>query len=118
MQRLITLDGVIYVHQNPKRSRRRKAAPVEAGAYAEPSVAWGVTEPVLDWESESSDGLGAEAEVAGVAEVEDRAAAAEAAVNTAAPRVPPPGYAIEFGTGRLVKIHSYKGRMTYPASDW
>lgn len=120
MQRLITLDGVIYVHQNPRRRRRvaAQAAPAETGAYAEPSVAWGVTEPAADWESESSDGLSAVAEVAAVAEVEDGADVAQVGQQTAAPQVPPPGYAIEFGTGRLVQIHSYKGRMTYPASDW
>jgi hypothetical protein len=119
MQRLITLDGVIYVHQNPKRRRvAAQAESVETGAYAEPSVAWGVTEPAADWESETSDGLSAEAEVAAVAEVEDGEVAAEVDEQNDAPHVPPPGYAIEFGTGRLVKIHSYKGRMSYPGSDW
>jgi len=29
---------------------------------------------------------------------------------------PPAGYAIEFGSGRLVPIHSMRGRMSYPSS--
>lgn len=33
------------------------------------------------------------------------------------PAPPPPGWAIEFGTGRLVPLHGFKGRMSYPSSD-
>jgi hypothetical protein len=140
MQRLITLDGVIYVHQNPKRRRRRVERVVEASDAGEPAP---------EWEFEAGDGSAVEAEVAAVAEetgveagidlapVEwddaetegESSPSAEAdqetepAGNTrtivrTASMAPPPGYALEFGTGRLVRIHSYKGRMTYPSGDW
>ncbi|HWI60623.1 MAG TPA: hypothetical protein VNT75_02160 [Symbiobacteriaceae bacterium] len=156
MQRLITLDGVIYVHQNPKRRRRpvyAEPAVIEAeaeepeGAYAEPSAEWSpeaelaevaavVEEPVAERsESEYAAELEAEPEPepdpepepeswpAPVPEVEPPPIATFAGGNTRTivrsnMVAPPPGYAVEFGTGRLVKIHSFKGRMTYPTSGW
>jgi len=155
MQRMITLDGVIYVHENPKRRRRRPVIeePVleveieeRHGDYAEPSADWspepvvvaeaGVEEQVVvaaaevesesDFESESEPEPVHVSEApaswpAAVASEPEPAPAARRGRNTrtivrSAQVAPPPGYAIEFGTGRLVKIHSYKGRMTYPSS--
>lgn len=124
MQRLITLDGVIYVHQNPKR-RRRLAAQAESDvAGADVGV------PVEAWEPEVTDESAEQAEVAAVAEAEaefesgaappngDETTGTEEESVQSAQMAPPPGYALEFGTGRLVPVHSYKGRMSYPSGDW
>lgn len=175
MQRLITLDGVIYVHQNPKRRRRpvyEEPAVIEAeaeeepeGAYSEPSAEWSpepewaevaavMEEPVAraeevsDYEPEFEAELEPEPEPEPAPEpgpelepdsepepvpaswpgpapdpVPEPAPVATFGGNTrtivrSTPVAPPPGYAVEFGTGRIVKIHSYKGRMTYPSGGW
>lgn len=146
MQRMITLDGVIYVHENPKRRRLRpvieepvmEAEPEEThGDYAEPSADWSseplvVAEPeveaqVLEAEVEpepepvhvSEHPVAWPAAVASEPEPEpaptERPGRKTRTIVRSAQVAPPPGYAIEFGTGRLVKIHSYKGRMSYPS---
>lgn len=176
MQRLITLDGVIYVHQNPKRRRRPVYAeagaetalePEVTGSYAEPSgdwspepvaeaagepgalagagpepvPAWSDPEPVPAWSDpepvaawSDPDPAPQSEPVAVFSDPPAWPAPAPAPVAVPAPvseapekkkRIvrsavtpPPPGYAIEFGTGRLVPIHSYKGRMSFPTSGW
>lgn len=130
MQRLITLDSVIYVHENPKRQRRAPAPVAEPAVSerAEPESA--VKEPDLELEA-TSDGESGEqavqAAAAPVAEPEVAEAPADESgyvevqqqghtvrIVRSNPVSPPPGYAIEFGSGRLVPIHSFRGRMSYP----
>ena len=117
MQRVITLDGVIYVHENARRRRVRAAEP--SYLEADPAV------PESDPAEPEADPAEPEplAEVAAVTTAveepepppEPVAAQPEKTSMTIVRngwKAPPPGYAIEFGTGRIVPIRSYKGRMT------
>lgn len=119
-QRLITLDGVIYVHELPRRRRKpgRIAGPelvAEAESLAsveeDPDIA-DVAETQLPdvAELELAEVAAAPAEAVEAESGPESQPEAEAAPPTTAggPFYPatPPGYAIEFGTGNLVPIYA------------
>lgn len=117
-QRLITLDGVIYVHELPRRRRKpgRFAGP-ELVAEAE-SLASVEEDPDIADVAETQLPDVAELELAEVAAAPAEAVEAESGPETEAEAAPPtttggpfypatpPGYAIEFGTGNLVPIYA------------
>lgn len=133
MQRVITLDGVIYVHENARRRRVRRAPEVRPEPLIEPDylaeapeeeplaeVAAVVAEPEPELVAvQEPETLIPEPEAIPEPEparVESQVAQSGSNSTTIVRtgwKAPPPGYAVEFGTGRVVPIHSYKGRMSY-----
>jgi len=115
MQRVITSDSVIYVHQNPVR-RRRPSEPTYLAEDPEPDLeAMLVPEPVAA-EPEPVSEPEPEPPQAQVKAETPQAQTGGSSVSIVRNgwKAPPPGYAIEFGTGRLVPMHSFRGRMTFP----